>query len=546
MHNSLPRSASSGLSMSLLDRVSPNPKATLNPPNPALKVSPARRQSRVPQPSILLGLNVFQLNDDKKSKRASTSVLQAVSGNQSSPIKNPWMDRPSSIATEDPFRWDPKTSMQPGKPSAMKNPAQKHKRRSTVRISNIPVIIPSSNPYRFSASSRGQPPFSPLTSPLSHLSTTHSNQNSIFNPSARPSSTTSSLRPPSLLTFNPQLPKGIRASYSPSRSSTTTKPPSQPTKGETSPYSPTFSMIPLYAPPSPTLSSPSPSSSIASTPTRKPSVSQRHPRQSANHPNRRRAIFPHGAGWPPLLSSSITPQDPPTDLTPSPAQRGSQSAFFDGSTASNGPQQPEKENWNTSRPPSFLFQFPSPPLTTTTFSASSAYNTLQHPPPRHPAHTIRLPPRSPSPIRAHGGKSKSPTRHGTSPTRSSQTSPTRLPLTSTLLGPRPLPPPSRKAPNRILKHSPRNSFRRSTSPTKTDLLRRSILELRRMNSEVSSSHSFKGEKENGGKDARAKRGEEGGHRRYLSLGDEEGFEEEGEVERGGRVGEGGGSKDQEN
>ncbi|KAL8876150.1 MAG: hypothetical protein Q9198_005600, partial [Flavoplaca austrocitrina] len=191
MHNSLPRSASSGLSMSLLDRVSPNPKATLNPPNPALKVSPARRQSRVPQPSVLLGLNVFQLNDDKKSKRASTSVLQAVSGNQSSPIKNPWMDRPSSIATEDPFRWDPKTSMQPGKPSAMKNPAQKHKRRSTVRISNIPVIIPSSNPYRCSASSRGQPSISPLTSPLSQLSTTHSNQNSIFHPSARPSSTTS-------------------------------------------------------------------------------------------------------------------------------------------------------------------------------------------------------------------------------------------------------------------------------------------------------------------------------------------------------------------
>ncbi|KAL8754647.1 MAG: hypothetical protein Q9199_004205, partial [Rusavskia elegans] len=130
VHNSLPRSASSGLSMSLLYRTSPNPKAALNPPNSTLKVPP-RRQSRVPQPAPLNVLNVFQLNEDKKFKRASTSVLQAVSGNQSSPIKNPWTDRPSSIATEDPFRWDPKTSMQPGKPSAMKNPAQRHKRRST-------------------------------------------------------------------------------------------------------------------------------------------------------------------------------------------------------------------------------------------------------------------------------------------------------------------------------------------------------------------------------------------------------------------------------
>ncbi|KAL8656079.1 MAG: hypothetical protein Q9226_002787, partial [Calogaya cf. arnoldii] len=130
VHNSLPRSASSGLSMSLLDRVSPNSKSTLNPPNTnansTLRVPPLRQnQSRVPLPTP----NIFQLAEDKKSKRASTSVLQAVSGNQGSPMKNPWMDRPSSIATEDPFRWDPKTSMQAGKPSAMKNPAQRHKRR---------------------------------------------------------------------------------------------------------------------------------------------------------------------------------------------------------------------------------------------------------------------------------------------------------------------------------------------------------------------------------------------------------------------------------
>ncbi|KAL8912596.1 MAG: hypothetical protein Q9171_002398, partial [Xanthocarpia ochracea] len=233
IHNSISRSASSCLSMPLQDRTSPNPKATLDPLNPTLKVPPPQR-SRVPRPSHTGGLNVFQLNEDTKAKRASTSVLQTVSGNQSSPVKNPWTDRPSSIATEDPFRWDPKTSMQPGKPSAMKNPARRHKRQTCVRISNIPIIIPSSNPYRFSGAH--QPSISPLTSPLPSLSTNVSNYNS------RPSSNTS-LHPPSLANFNPQLPEGIRSP---------TKPPSKVPK-ENSPYSPTFSMIPLYAPPSPTL-----------------------------------------------------------------------------------------------------------------------------------------------------------------------------------------------------------------------------------------------------------------------------------------------------
>ncbi|KAI4236561.1 MAG: hypothetical protein L6R40_006117 [Gallowayella cf. fulva] len=259
LHNSLPRSASSGLSMSLLDRTSPNPKAALNLPKSTLEVPPQRR-SKGQQPSATSALNVFQLNEDKRAKRASTSILQAVSGNQSSPIKSLWNDRPSSIATEDPVRWDPKTSMQPAKPSAMRNPAQRHKRQSCVRISNIPIIIPSSNPYRFSANL--QPSISPLTSPLPSLST---------NP-----------RPPTLQTFNPHLPKDLR---SPTQQTSPPKP-----SPENSPYSPTFSMIPLYAPPSPTTLSPtsSPDASPVSTPTRQPSTLRR----PAQNLNRRRAIFP--------------------------------------------------------------------------------------------------------------------------------------------------------------------------------------------------------------------------------------------------------------
>ncbi|KAL8796916.1 MAG: hypothetical protein Q9182_007278 [Xanthomendoza sp. 2 TL-2023] len=441
IHNSIPRSPSSGLSMSLLNQTSPNPKTAFNLAKSTREV-PAQQRSKMPQSSAT---NVFQLIEDNKAKRASTSILQAVSGNQSSPLKNPWNDRPSSIATEDPIRWDPKTSMHPTKPSAMrKNPAQRHKRQSCVRISNIPVIIPSSNPYRLSGSL--QPSISPLTSSLPSFST---------DPISRLSIPTNP-RPPSLSTFNPTLPKSIH-------------PPSnallQPST-ENTPYSPTFSMIPLYAPPSPSTISSSPSTSPFPTPTRHPST-----RRPAAHPNRRHAIFPPSSThqpsgcWPPLLSSSITPQDPPTDpQPPSPLTFPAPAPLIpDTDPAAKNP---------SPQPQNFLFDFPNPPFTT-----------ISPPAP----HQQPQPPTTPTPQR--------------------------------LRGPRPLP-----LPSRILKSSsssPHQSRARSKSPRKSKqgiqelvALRRSIVELRRMNSEVCE----------GGKGR--------GHGRYLSLGGEGDGDGERERERG--------------
>ncbi|KAL8704541.1 MAG: hypothetical protein Q9201_002315, partial [Fulgogasparrea decipioides] len=143
IHSSLPRNPSSGLSMSLLDPNFPTPEAARKSIKPGCEIPgdnrrQRSRRSKVPKASPLNGKNVFQVSEDKKAKRASTSVLNVVSGNQSSPIKDPWIDRPTSIATEDPFRWDPKSSMKPSKPSAMKTGGQRHKRQSCVRISNIP------------------------------------------------------------------------------------------------------------------------------------------------------------------------------------------------------------------------------------------------------------------------------------------------------------------------------------------------------------------------------------------------------------------------
>ncbi|KAI4126294.1 MAG: hypothetical protein LQ338_003830 [Usnochroma carphineum] len=444
IHNSLPRSASSGLSMSLLDHNTPDRKVATSAAKSRLEI-PGKadrnlsRQDKLPQASPLSKTNIFKISEDMRSKRASTSILQVVSGNQASPVKNPWVDRPTSIATDDPFRWDPKTSTQSGKPSAMKNGARRqgHKRQSCVRISNIPIIIPSRNPSIISKEDL-QPTITPLASPLPSLLSHGQNPTKASNPKH-----TTGPQVPSRPTFDPQLPKGIRSSYS-----TTTTTNDDPHL--TSPYSPTFSMIPLYSSPSPPSS---PSSSLASTPTRPP--------QTRNHPNRRRAIFPSTSHSGPLLSSSITPSDPPTTLEP-PSPHPSPDA---------------------SRPPSFLLSFPSPPHLRPAFASS---HNLAQPPVLH---------------------------RGTSPTK-----PTRSKRTSPVRGPRPLPSPSRHHHhNRVLKpssyspslspthYSPRNSLtnRRPPSPLKLDMLRRSIMELRRMNSEI------------------AHEAEKGGHRRYLSLGEEE-------------------------
>ncbi|KAL8755715.1 MAG: hypothetical protein Q9184_004713 [Pyrenodesmia sp. 2 TL-2023] len=490
IHNSLPRSASSGLSMSLLDHNSPNPKVALDAARSNLDVpgkmeKTLSRRTKLPPASPLSKTNIFKISEDMKSKRASTSILQVVSGNPASPVKDPWTDRPTSIATEDPFRWDPKTSMQSEKPSAMKNGTgarrQGHKRQSCVRISNIPIIIPSRNSSSLlheKEDLQQQPSITPLntTSPSPFVFATNPQQ------------------APSLQAFSPQLhlPKGIRST----RTTGT-----QPCHNEhLSPYSPTLSMIPHYATSTPTTSTSSPSTSPASTPTRPPSSSYR-PAASRN-PNRRRQIFPssHSPAWPPLLSSSITPQDPPSDLScpnaPNAAPTPRLSVYTTTSTTRpiSTAEDNSSEGWD-SRPPSFLFSFPSPPL----------------PPSRHPLHVL------PSTLST------------TSRRRGSRSSPTKPQRSSPVRGPRPLPSscsstsPQRRRPyrNRVRKMSSSASpagsgsvsrNRRSGSPAKMDTLRRSIMELRRMNSEVV--------REGEGK------GLGYGHGRYLSLGGEEVEEKE--------------------
>ncbi|KAI4214302.1 MAG: hypothetical protein LQ351_003055 [Letrouitia transgressa] len=276
--------------------------------------------------------NVFQVNNERKSKLASASVLQAVSGNQRSPFKNPWNDRPNSIATEDPFRWDPKTSMQPGKPSAMKGGARRHKRQSCVRIFETPIIIPSESAHN----AKEDAP------PVSDLSRLHPSPPATAElpgpfPSSSLLSTASSTHPPSFPSFSPLLSSPLDLSP----------------RSPRSPYSPTLHILPHYRTRTPSIISFSTSTSpTPSTPTRNPSIdrqSHRHSGPAGANPNRRRPIIFANQTQPvwPLLSSRITPEDPPSSLQPALALA----------------QQPVSKAEDISRPTSwrFSFQFPDPP-----------------------------------------------------------------------------------------------------------------------------------------------------------------------------------------
>ncbi|KAL8747361.1 MAG: hypothetical protein Q9190_000752 [Brigantiaea leucoxantha] len=426
---------------------------------PSLKL-PSGGTSRRPglSPSSLPSrANVFQIHEDNKSKRASTSILQTVSGNQRSPVRNPWTDRPISIATDNPFRWDPKSNMQPGKPSALKGGARRHKRQSCVRISNIPVIIPPKVPYMYEGeNSFPSPPPSP--SPVSGLFRSQ--------PLPRASSTDLShplplLSPFAPLTMSPPTPNCLPSfhTFSPRIYDSPCQSPTQ--SPVSSSCSPTFHILPHYncrtrSPSFTSLASTSSIPAALSTPTRNPSLRL----TAGTNPNRRRAIFPNNTTtgpvcWPPLLSSSITPTDPPTTL------------FTDPMITSISDH--EEETRNEER---FSFRFPSPP------SFPSPSFPLPPPPPRHPEHCVPMPaPRGP---RAQPGvRSSFSSRH-----------------------------------NRRQSVISKSRGGRRESPLQS--LRKSVLELRRMNSEVSHSCFT----------APSTSGAEGlstgahGHRRYLSLGKE--------------------------
>ena len=205
IQNTLPSSGSSGLSMSLLDQALSTTASTvtlnkdgspvfskdrLQPPQDAKKGSILS----FPPKSPLRRNPTRVVSDEIKSKRSSASILQAISGNEGSPMHNPIAIRPLSIPTENPFEWNPRMPMKPGKPSTKRDAKVGHKRQNCVRISNLPSANPSPVAFRAMPEEPERPPVD-HTQPPPRFSLPPVNDQPNW-----------PIRPPSQVTFDPQIP----------------------------------------------------------------------------------------------------------------------------------------------------------------------------------------------------------------------------------------------------------------------------------------------------------------------------------------------------
>ena len=332
----LPRSASSGLSISLLDlEPSQNTSCTtLNRnPSPLHKVNISRAlgqkgfTKQAPSPPSLLSRNsMFEIHEDPKGRPAS-AILQDVSGNapfgtyrtretKGSPMHNGVNPRPLSIATSDPFQYEQMPSPGNSKTSNMKGRAKGHRRQNCVRISNIPFIIPSPGGLQSTCEEIEEQSKTSMTPDQKHDT-----------PRAKP-------RLPCRPTFDPVL----------------TTPTPAPRASRLSIH-PSSSLLHLHDPSSRT---PSP----LSTPTRQ--ASTLHP--SSTHPNRKKPIF----DTPLTAPFTFTTPQKPSILTNLPKLEPA-SNLTDDRVLSSALEDCEDPSLSTEgkilepRPSSTLFPFPSPP-----------------------------------------------------------------------------------------------------------------------------------------------------------------------------------------
>ena len=358
----LPRSINNGFSPSLMDKYVPS----WNP-------SSISQNSNLDQEHLKAydakSVNIFKQNEDNikaltshegplrghvhstseqvfgrnSNNPTSISILQDTSGNQACPLENTYKKRPSSIATDQPFRWDAETSVYPGKPSIMKGRIEGHKRQPCQRIV---VTAPASKSSTFA----------------SLIEEPEENCESTLDPAipgilvATPEKTQMSPRPPSCATFDPHI------RISPQRNGL------QP---EDRYYSATMSMYNLHNEVYDT--------NFDSTPTRKPSRRRRpHNDQKTDLDDR------HDPNWPLVLPSSqpISIEKSTTSTT---------------EMRSNDVQSPIPPL--DTQPPSFLFSFPAPPKAPDWHRPSTR---IIHGPRAAPLRTRsprRKPPRQLSPLR---------------------------------------------------------------------------------------------------------------------------------------------------
>ena len=248
-----------------------------------------------------------------KSKRASTSVLQDISGNEASPSNSKRKKRSSSIATSQPFTWDMAVLPHSGRASVSKDWSEGHKRSSLVRIAFAAPVTTSPRSATTVKRLYEVQGCSSKISSIPGLFVTQSAED------------TMSPRPPSRPTFDPQI------NWSPHRTNDL--------KLDDRYYSATMSLYNLHSDLRNAQSCP-----IPSTPTRKPS------RRWQNHLPCSGREIPSNLNNPewPLLTSPL-----------SPSKKGGKIA-----TSSDNPEQTLDVTTvppSDTQTPSFLFPFPQPP-----------------------------------------------------------------------------------------------------------------------------------------------------------------------------------------
>lgn len=321
IQESLPRSKSSGLSLSMSlhgpsraeSRASlgKDPSSTHSKSRVAIPRSAEKRKPRrgISPSSPLCRANDFTIHDETKIKRASTSILNAVSSNEGSPASSSWNKRPRSVATSNPLEWDVE-SLSATKPSAPEDRTSGHQRQNCIRIPNIPFVVPS-----------------PLKPQAIQEREELLQENPVTQNKPRPKLT--AFRPPSSQDFDFALQTSLGLHRENSR-----------TTEKNSPFSPTQFMMNLYRE-----DDNCPDSEV-DTPTRKPNSR----RPSSTHPDRRKTIFdnPIPTVWP---------------LPTSPKENHPDPEKFTRNMTRLSTQSNDQDSNADSRPTSFLlnFSWPQPP-----------------------------------------------------------------------------------------------------------------------------------------------------------------------------------------
>lgn len=450
IEGNLPRSTSSGLSIPILDHASSTGYATDltdddSSANLVYKIrSPRRKKSKrgISSSSPLKRGTSFAIHEDSTDKNSSLQVPSNVLNDSGMGLNADTSEkRPPSIATSNPFHWDGAAATLPDKPMDEPN---RHKRRFHASVSDDPNNVASNVSYgneeRHVESSEEN-----LSSDQTIVRRTRQNKQNSFRPPSRP-------------TFDLQFPLiGHRTSIR--RKSGRDGLPQQQA---------TFS---FYELPSDGRNSPD---SVISTPTRKPS----HRAQLPSQRNSQKPFFDPSTNTWHLPQSARSSQllEPPYQT-----QRVAQEQL---STTDS--------NYSDSRPGSHLFNFPDPPTKPSERSSWRDPKTpIRGPRPKPEGFDFGFsttPPKNQSkensPSKFQPSPPKSPFRRGSTRRRSRTPSPSKTTPHSS---------PSK----RVYKTYATGN----NSPGQT--LRRSIMALRRQNSEVNT-HVSRGSRE---------------HRRYQSIGE---------------------------